>query len=83
MDAPDDFRKPYETDDLPPPLFTESDLEVQQRLSSHLFASVPQRPEAKHMWNKASYYGMIEIIDRNVGRLLDALEELWLRDDTP
>ena len=34
------------------------------------------------MWNKASYYGMIEIIDRNVGRLLSALEEMSLRDDT-
>ncbi len=82
MDAPDDFRKPYETEDLPPPLFTESDLELQQRLSSHLFASTPERPEERHIRDKASYYGMIEIIDRNVGRILDTLEEMGLRKDT-
>ncbi len=82
MDAPDDFRKPYETEDLPPPLFNESDLELQQLLSSHLFASIPERPGERHMRDKASYYGMIEIIDRNVGRILDTLEEMGLRKDT-
>ncbi len=32
--------------------------------------------------NKASYYGMIELIDRHYGRIIDALDEMGLRENT-
>ena len=82
FDAPDDFRKPYETADLPLPLFRESDLEVQRRLSTHMFQGTPQKPGPRQLLDKASYYGMIEIIDRNVGRILEVLEQTGQRENT-
>ncbi len=81
-DAPADFRSHYETSELPPPLFAESDLEVQRRLAGYYFQTEPRRPDDRHLWEKASYYGEIELIDRNVGRLLDALEECGERENT-
>ena len=34
------------------------------------------------MKHKASYYGMVELIDQNLGRILDALERTGQRDNT-
>jgi hypothetical protein len=45
FDAPDDFRRPYETPDLPAPLFSENDFETQARIAStHMFQSKPRSP---------------------------------------
>ena len=83
FDAPDDFRRPYETPDLPAPLFSENDFETQTRIApTHMFQSKPRSPGEAEQRNKASYYGMIDIIDRNVGRLLDCLEETGQRENT-
>ena len=83
FDAPDDFRRTYETPDLPAPFFSENDIETQTRIAAtHMFQSTPHAPGAAEQRNKASYYGMIEIIDRNVGRLLDCLEETGQRENT-
>src|SRR5690606_36056551 len=82
FDAPREYARRYEGAGLPPPLFRESDLEVQRRLATHLFQSKPARPGARELRDKASYYGMVQIIDENVGRLLDALERTGQREDT-
>jgi arylsulfatase A-like enzyme len=81
-DAPDDFRRRYESGELPAPTFRNEDLEVHRRLSTHFFQTEARKPGPKEMRDKASYYGMIEIIDRNVGRMLQALERTGQRENT-
>ena len=44
FDAPDDYRRRYEASGVPQPLFRESDLEVQRRLSSHTFQTEARPP---------------------------------------
>lgn len=83
-DAPRAYAERYEPSELPPPDFRESDLAVQQRISrTHCFQSPqPRVPGEVGQRNRASYYGMIELIDENVGRLLDALDRSTQRENT-
>ncbi len=107
FDPPAEFLERYDPDDLPPPLFRDSDIERQ-----HAFQSVEQQsmnatdpredppvePPTVHpdrgtpgttpapRFNgrkvKAAYYAMIELIDDQLGRLLDALEATGQLADT-
>lgn len=38
--------------------------------------------EKDHRWVKAAYWAMVDVIDRQVGRLLDALEKSGMAEDT-
>ena len=59
---------------MPGPLFRESDLAAQERLKDVNFQRPPRRPEELNAKSyQARYYAMIELIDHNVGRMLDAL----------
>lgn len=82
FDAPRSYSERYNADDLPAPLFRETDLEVQERLKTHVFQDYSGNPGPAQQRNKASYYGMIELIDENVGRMLDELERTGQREDT-
>ena len=82
FDAPGEFQNHYDSKDLPAPIFHEQDLAVQRRLASHFTQRQPRRPDSKEMRDIASYYGMVELIDRNVGRLLRTLEETGQRENT-
>lgn len=82
FDAPPEYRDRYDPDDLPPPLFGESDLTEQQKLEDQFFQNLSGAPGPPQQRIKASYYGMVELIDHNVGRMLDALEETGQREDT-
>jgi arylsulfatase len=82
FDAPSSYAAKYDPASLPPPLFRESDLAEQEKLCGHFFQSVPQRPGPRQQEQKASYYGMIALIDENVGRLLDCLESSGQRGNT-
>lgn len=65
----------YDKETLPGPYFQESDLAAQAKLAGVDFQNPPRRPEefdAKDI--QARYYAMIELIDDNVERLMDALE---------
>ena len=60
---------------MPGPKFRESDLAAQAKLSAIDFQTTARRPEefdAKRI--QAAYYAMIEQIDDNIGRMMDALE---------
>jgi arylsulfatase A-like enzyme len=73
----------FDIGSLPEPLFRESDLAAQQRLAGIMFqtkAKRPTYPDAK--LTLAKYWAQIELIDENVGRMLDALEETGQRQDT-
>ncbi|MFO7870356.1 MAG: sulfatase-like hydrolase/transferase [Kiritimatiellia bacterium] len=82
FDAPKSYTERYNPEDLPPPLFRETDLQVQARLKTHIFQSISGKPGPAQRKNKASYYGMIELIDENVGRILDELERTGQRENT-
>lgn len=82
FDAPRDFRRHYEERNLPEPIFGEQDYEIQERLAPFHTQTQVRRPGPQEMRDKASYYGMVELIDRNVGRLLEALDRTHQREKT-
>ena len=83
FDPPQDYRDRYDPDAMPGPLFRESDLENQKKLEGIDFQNAGRTPEEMGAKEKqAAYYAMIELIDHNVGRMLDALEESGQKEKT-
>ena len=77
FNPPLEYYRRYDPDALPGPYFRPSDLEHQGRLTASGidFQSESQPPEAfEGKKVQAAYYAMIEQIDDQFGRLLDALE---------
>ena len=75
FDPPQPYMDRFDVESMSGPKFRESDLLAQATLSDIDFQTKPRRPEdfdAKRI--QAAYYAMIELIDFNVGRMLDALE---------
>lgn len=81
-DAPIDLVNKYMERDLPAPVCNEDDLERDKRLGKFFFQSKARPIDDQLRRNKASYYGMIEVVDRHFGQILDALDELGLRENT-
>ncbi len=82
FDAPDAWAARYDPDRLARPLYRESDLAVQQRLGDFYFQAAPEPPGERHQRMRARYYGMVSLIDEQVGRMLDALDATGQRDNT-
>ena len=83
FNPPQAYLDRYDPNALPGPHFQESDLAAQAKLAGVDFQNPPRRPEAFNAkWVQAAYYAMIELIDHNVGRMIDALEETGQRDNT-
>ena len=83
FDPPADYLAHFNPAQLPGPHFAESDLEAQALLKGIDFQTESQRPaDCKAHELQAAYYAMIELIDDNVGRMLDALEETGQRENT-
>ena len=81
-DAPESLAADIDSEALPKPPFRESDLEIQERLNTHVFQTNPGVPDENQQKRTANYYAMIELIDHNVGRLLDELGRTGQRDNT-
>lgn len=81
-DAPLDLVEKYMDRDLSDPIFTEEDLQRDKALKKFFFQSSAQPVSDKLRRNKASYYGMVELVDKHYGRIIDALDELGLRENT-
>ena len=81
-DAPLELVNKYLERDLPDPIYSEADLELDKKLKRFFFQSSAQPMSDKLRRNKASYYGMIEIVDKHFGQILDALDALGLRENT-
>ncbi len=82
-DPPGEYRKRYDSATLPGPYFEKSDLAHEKRLAGVDYPGKARDldiAEAKDM--EADYFAMVELIDHNVGRLLDTLEENDLRENT-
>jgi len=83
FDPPADYLAHFDPAALPGPHFQESDLAAQAELTDIDFQTRSQRPtECRAHELQAAYYAMIELIDDNVGRLLDTLEETGQRENT-
>lgn len=82
FDAPETYSGRYDDAALPDPLFGADDLSTQEKLNRFYFQSKPVVPGRKEKRNKASYYGMIELIDEQIGNLFDVLERTGQRDRT-
>jgi arylsulfatase len=83
FDPPQEYVDRFDLDTLPEPLFRESDLAEQKRLAEVNFqgkAKQPTYPEAK--LTIAKYWAQIELIDENVGRMMEALEATGQRENT-
>lgn len=82
FDPPQEYRDRYQPDKVPGPLFRESDLTTQAGIPGDFQnpARVPAQFNAQEVI--AAYYAMIELIDENIGRLLDTLEETGQRENT-
>ena len=85
FDAPWEYFRRYDPEQLPGAHFQDGDLAHQQQLvdAGVDFQSKPKHPEEwQHRVVQASYYAMIELIDHEFGRLLDYLEETGQRENT-
>ena len=83
LDPPPDFAKRFNIDAFPGPLWRESDLPQKSVFDPVMFQSKPKpidSHEAKII--QAKYWAMVEIIDENIGRLMDALDETGQRGNT-
>jgi arylsulfatase A-like enzyme len=82
FDAPSVYEDRYDQKSLPSPLFGDHDLEQQARLQGAFFQTKAQKPGQTEQRNKASYYGMITLIDDQVGRIMQALDDSGQRENT-
>lgn len=82
FDAPEPWTARYRGGRIPAPTFDEADLERQARLADVPFQTRAQRPTPETLENVASYYGMIELLDEQIGRILDALDRAGQREST-
>ncbi len=81
-DAPLHLVNKYLDRKLPDPIYSDGDLELNDKLKDFFFQSAAHPVDDKARRNKASYYGMIELIDKHYGRIIDALGELGMRENT-
>lgn len=82
FDGPDSLTARFRTASVPPPLFSESDLGHQARLEEIWFQTRAERPTSQTLDRIASYYAMIELLDLQVGRMLEALDRTGQREST-
>lgn len=81
-DAPLELVNKYLDRQLPDPNFTGEDLQRDKTLKKFFFQSSAQLVGDDLRRKKASYYGMIELVDKHYGRIIDALDEMGLRENT-
>lgn len=91
FDPPKPYDAMYEPDKLEPPVRLDDELEdkpphFNRARTGHGFSNekYDYRKLSLHDWGrvKAAYYGMITLMDDNIGRIIDALEKNGLDKDT-
>lgn len=78
-------------DDIPPPAIRPGEIETKPALhrdhhdgahdAGRTFV-FPDMDDREHQLIRAAYWAMVDLLDRQVGRILDALERTGQRDDT-
>lgn len=83
LDPPRKYLDRFDIDSLPEPPFAPSDLEQQERLKDVFFQSGCKHYKAREgKMLLAKYWAMIELIDDNIGRLIETLEQTGQRENT-
>ena len=83
FDPPQEYVDRFDIDALPGPLFRDTDLAAQEKLSGITFQTKPKRPKYPNAkLTLAKYWAQIELIDENVGRMLKTLEQTGQRENT-
>lgn len=83
FDAPQAYKRKYLQRPLPEPLFDGNDLETHRILEGVLHQTKdPKKPDEETRDIIASYYGMIDLIDEQIGRIVAALERTDQKRDT-
>ena len=77
-----DLVEKYLARNLPDPNYSDTDLALNNNLKDFFFQSTAHPTDDAMRRNKASYYGMIELIDRHYGRIIDALDAMGLWENT-
>ena len=83
--SPQDCYDLYDLDALPlPPQWRQADWPNHPAIDyfRRFFTFDPQFPETMVRQMNAAYYGVVTYLDRQIGRVLDALDELGLTDKT-
>lgn len=81
-DAPSNMVKKYLRRKIPDPLFSDKDIGEGTKLKDYYFQSQLTKPNDDIRIRKASYYAMVEIVDRHFGLIMDYLMEKDLIDNT-
>lgn len=85
FDAPYEYYRQYDPENMPGAHFQDGDLEHQQKLADANidFQNVARHPDIlQHKHLQASYYAMIQFLDEEFGRIVDYLDETNQRDNT-
>lgn len=91
FDPPAPYSTMYDPDKLDPPVFTEGELadkpsHYNRHRTGHGCSNekYDYRRLTDHDWGavKSAYYGMISLIDDNIGRILKTLQDKGIEDDT-
>ncbi|MEM7372872.1 MAG: sulfatase-like hydrolase/transferase [Bacteroidota bacterium] len=83
FDPPREYLDRYEIDQLPLPWFQESDLEEKTEFNNVMFQGYPKQYSDKvNRERLARYWAQIDLIDDQIGRLLQVLEETEQLDHT-
>lgn len=82
-DAPAHLVEKYLARNIPDPIFNDSDYALGEQLKTiyHQSKGV-NAPNDQVRRERASYYGMCELVDAHFGRMIDALDEMGIREDT-
>jgi arylsulfatase len=80
---PKEYADRFKADDMPGPWFQESDLEEQAKFKDIDFQGEVRSPEGHNAKDaQAKYYAMIALIDDQFGRLLQAIDDAGLTENT-
>lgn len=91
FDPPEPYASMYDPDQLAPPVSQEGELtdkppHFRMARTGHGFSNekYDYRRLTGHDWGrvKAAYYGMISLVDYNIGRILEAVEKKGIENDT-
>ena len=80
FDPPQEYLDRYDPISLPDPLWGEQDVAAHEKLGPVDGVGSIDLKDAKEV--TAAYYAMIELVDDNVGRMLQALEDSGQRENT-
>ena len=91
FDPPEPYASMYDPDELEAPIWREGELDdkpphFRKARTGHGFSNEKYDYEklTGHDWGcvKAAYYGMVSLVDHNIGRVLDAVERKGIENDT-